>query len=145
MMNGTISVASGQPFTPLVTGAVTDVANGVNGTLRANYNGSGIALDNPTLAQFFNTAAFSIPAAGSYGNAGRNIIIGPGSFAFNMGMTKNFPVRGTRGVSLRIQANNVLNTPVWGAIGTTVNSPTFGQVTSIRSMRSVQFVLRMNF
>jgi hypothetical protein len=39
----------------------------------------------------------------------------------------------------------VLNTPVWGSIGTTVNSPTFGQVTSIRSMRSVQFVLRMNF
>ena len=59
---------------------------------------------------------------------------------------KNFTVRGTRGVSLRVQANNVLNTPVWGSIGTTVvNSPTFGQVTSIRSMRSVQFVLRMNF
>jgi len=145
MLNGTISVASGQPFTPLVTGAVSDVANGVNGTLRANYNGAPIQLDNPTLAQFFNTSAFSIPATGAFGNAGRNIIIGPGSFTFNMGMNKNFPVRGTRGVSLRVQANNVLNTPVWGSIGTTVNSPTFGQVTSIRSMRSVQFVLRMNF
>ncbi len=145
MVNGTISVASGTPFTPLVTGAVTDVANGVNGTLRANYNGAPIQLDDPTLAKFFNTAAFSIPAPGTYGNAGRNIIIGPGSFTFNLGMMKNFAVRGTRGVSLRVQANNVLNTPVWGSIGTTVNSPTFGQVTSVRSMRSVQFVLRMNF
>ncbi len=145
MMNGTISVASGQPFTPLVTGAVTDVANGVNGTLRADYSGAPIAIDNPTTLQFFNTSAFSIPRTGAYGNAGRNIITGPGSFAFNMGLMKNFAVRGTRGVSLRVQANNVLNTPVWGSIGTTVNSPTFGQVTSIRSMRSVQFVLRMNF
>jgi trimeric autotransporter adhesin len=145
MMNGTISLASGQPFTPLVTGAVTDVANGVNGTLRANYSGAPIAIDDPTTLLFFNTAAFSIPAAGSYGNAGRNIITGPGSFTFNMGLMKNFPVKGTRGVSLRVQANNLLNTPVWGSIGTTVNSPTFGQVTSIRSMRSVQLVLRMNF
>jgi trimeric autotransporter adhesin len=145
MMNGTISLASGQPFTPLVTGAVTDVANGVNGTLRANYDGSPIAIADPTTLAFFNTAAFSIPAAGTYGNAGRNIITGPGSFTFNMGLMKNFAVRGTRGVSLRVQANNVLNTPVWGSIGTTVNSPTFGQVTSVRSMRSVQFVLRMNF
>jgi hypothetical protein len=39
----------------------------------------------------------------------------------------------------------VLNTPVWGSIDTVVNSPTFGQVVSVRSMRSVQFVLRMNF
>jgi trimeric autotransporter adhesin len=145
MVNGTISVASGQPFTPLVTGAVTDVANGVNGTLRANYDGSAIAIANPTTLRFFNTGAFSIPATGAYGNAGRNIITGPGPFAFNMGMMKNFPVRGTRGVSLRVQASNVLNTPVWGSIGTTVNSPTFGQVTSIRSMRSVQLVVRMNF
>jgi hypothetical protein len=145
MMNGTIAAASGQPFTPLVTGSVTDVANGVNGTLRADYDGTPIAIGDPTTLRFFNTSAFSIPAPGAYGSAGRNIIIGPGSFSFNMGLMKNFPVKGTRGVTLRVQASNALNTPVWGAIGTTVNAPTFGQVTSVRSMRSVQFVLRTAF
>jgi hypothetical protein len=145
MMNGTISIASGQPFTARVTGAVSDVANGVNGTLRANYNGAPIAIDNPTILQFFNTAAFGVPATGTFGNAGRNTIIGPGSKTFNMGLMKNFTVGGTRGLSVRLQANNVLNTPVWGSIDTFVNSPTFGQVVSVRSMRSVQIVLRMSF
>jgi hypothetical protein len=58
---------------------------------------------------------------------------------------KSFPVRGTRGLSLRVQANNVLNTPNWGTIDTTVNSPTFGQVLSVRSMRSMQIVARVMF
>lgn len=145
MMNGTISIASGQPFTARVTGAVSDVANGVNGTLRANYNGTPISLDDPTLLQFFNTSAFSVPATGAFGNAGRNTITGPGSTTFNMGLMKNFTVRGTRGLSVRVQANNVLNMPVWGSIDSVVNSPTFGQVVSVRSMRSVQLVLRMGF
>jgi trimeric autotransporter adhesin len=145
MLNGTVSFSSGTPFTPRVAGAISDVANGVNGTLRANYDGEPIGLPDPTTLQFFNTSAFSVPVAGSFGNAGRNIIIGPPQHSFNMGLMKNFTVRGTRGVNVRIQANNVLNTPVWGTIDTIVNSPTFGQVTSVRSMRSLQLVFRMNF
>jgi hypothetical protein len=145
MLNGTVSVTSGQPFTARVTGAVSDVANGVNGTLRANYDGAPIAIDNPTLLQFFNTSAFSVPPAGTFGSAERNTIIGPGARTFNMGLMKNFTVAGTRGLSVRLQANNVLNLPVWGSIDTVVNSPTFGQVVSVRPMRSVQLVLRMSF
>jgi len=145
MLNGTISFASGQPFTARVVGAVSDVANGVNGTLRANYSGAPIAVTDPTTLLFFNTAAFSMPAAGTFGNAGRNTITGPASSAFNLGLMKNFTLRGTRGLTVRVQANNVLNTPVWGSIDTVINSPTFGQVTSVRSMRSVQLVLRVNF
>jgi trimeric autotransporter adhesin len=145
MMNGTVSFSSGSPFTPRVTGAVSDVANGVNGTLRANYDGSAIALADPTVEKFFNTSAFSVPASGTFGTAGRNIIVGPGSSTFNMGLMKNFTVRGTRGLSVRAQVNNVLNTPVWGSIDTTVNSATFGQVVSVKSMRSAQIVLRLNY
>jgi hypothetical protein len=145
MLNGNVAFASGQPFTARVTGAVSDVAGGVNGTLRANYNGQPIQLSDPSILQFFNTAAFSIPAAGTFGDAGRNTIIGPGTRTFNMGLMKTFPLRGTRGISLRVQANNVLNEPVWGTIDTLVNSPTFGQVVSVRPMRSVQVVARMMF
>ena len=145
MLNGNLAFSSGSRYTPRVTGAVGDVAGGVNGTLRANYNGQPIAIDSPTVDRFFNTAAFSVPIVGTYGNATRNMIVGPGSRTFNMSMMKNFTVRGTRGVSLRVQANNVLNEPIWGSIDTVVNSPTFGRVTSVRAMRSVQIILRMNF
>jgi hypothetical protein len=145
MLNGTVSFASGTPFTARVLGAVSDVANGVNGTLRANYNGQPITISDPTITQFFNTAAFSVPAPGTFGTAGRNTIIGPGTKAFNMALMKNFTVRGLRTLSLRIQANNVLNMVVWRSINTTVNSNTFGQVTSVGQMRSVQIVLRVGF
>ena len=47
-----------------------------------------------------------------------------------------------RTLSLRVQANNVFNTPQFTAIDTVVNSPTFGQVTGVRPMRSAQFVAR---
>ena len=46
---------------------------------------------------------------------------------------------------VRVQANNVFNTVQWGSIDTVVNSPTFGQVTSVRAMRSVQFSIRAGF
>ncbi len=145
MLNGTLSFSSGLPFTARVAGAVTDVSNGVNGTLRADYNGQPIALSNPTTMAFFNTAAFGIPATGDFGTAGRNTIIGPPQRSLNMALMKNFTVRGLRMLSLRIQANNILNMVVWQSIDTTVNSRTFGQVTSVGSMRSVQIVLRAGF
>ena len=62
---------------------MTDVARGTNGTLRANYNGAQVQLANPTIDRFFNTTAFSVPPAGTFGNAARNMIIGPGSRLLN--------------------------------------------------------------
>jgi hypothetical protein len=145
MMNGTLSFSSGLPFTARVAGATTDVANGVNGTLRADYNGQPIAISDPTIQQFFNTAAFSIPPEGAFGTAGRNTIVGPPQRSLNMALMKNFTVRGLRTLTVRVQANNVLNMVVWQTIDTTVNSPTFGQVTAVGQMRSVQIVLRAGF
>jgi hypothetical protein len=124
---------------------VTDVAQGVNGTLRANYTGLPIALDNPTIQQFFNTAAFVAPAPGTFGDAGRNTITGPGTATVNMSLMKAIRLAGTRSISIRAQASNLLNAPQFGSINTVVNSPTFGQVVSMKPMRTVQIVIRVQF
>jgi trimeric autotransporter adhesin len=145
ILSANLSMASGTPYTARVTGDVTDVSRGTNGTLRADYTGAAIAVDNPTIERFFNTGAFAIPAAGTFGSAGRNTIIGPGSTNLNMSLQKSFTLHGTRGLSLRAQANNVLNKAQWAAIDTLVNSPTFGRVTSVRAMRSVQLIARVMF
>ena len=145
ILNGTISYASGSPFTARITGASSDISRGTNGTLRADYSGAAINLSNPTMALFFNTAAFSVPAAGTFGNSSRNLITGPSSTTINMSMSKSMRYAGNRSLSLRIQANNVLNMPQWGSIDTVVNSPTFGRVVSMRSMRSVQIIARLSF
>lgn len=138
-----MTLSTGNPFTARVLGSTSDVARGVNGTLRADYNGQQIAIDHPTIAQFFNTAAFSVPVSGAFGNSGRNLIIGPGQHNASMALMKTIQIRQGRSLSLRVQANNVFNAVQFGSIDTTVNSPTFGQVLSVRSMRSVQFNLRM--
>ncbi len=139
------TLASGSPFTARVTGAAANVAQGLNGTLRANYNGEAIQLDSPTMQRFFNTAVFSIPPTGTYGNSARNIIVGPGTQATNMSLQKIIMLPNARSITVRAQANNVFNNVQWGSIDTVVNSPTFGQVTSVRSMRSVTFSIRAGF
>jgi hypothetical protein len=141
--NTTVTFSTGNPLTVKILGSTSDVARGVNGTLRADYNGQRIAIGHPTIAQFFNTAAFSVPASGAFGNAARNLIVGPGQHSASMSLMKTVQIRQGRSISLRVQANNVFNTVQFGSIDTTVNSPTFGQVLSIRSMRNVQFNLRM--
>jgi hypothetical protein len=144
-LNGNVSLASGTPFTARVLGDVRDVARGTNGTLRANYNGQPIAVSDPTSTLFFNTAAFSVPAAGTFGNAGRNTIIGPGTSVMNLGVTRNLAWGQARGLSIQLLASNLFNTVQFASIDTIVNSPTFGQVTSVRPMRRMQLLTRFRF
>jgi hypothetical protein len=141
----TFTWQSGTPYTPRVTGAVADIARGTNGTLRADFTGADIALADPTIDRFFNTNAFTIPAAGTFGNASRNMIIGPGSRQLNAQFARDMRLGGTRVVSVQLNANNLLNMVNYGAIDTVVNSPTFGQILSVRGMRSMQLNLRFRF
>src|SRR5262249_9954829 len=144
-LNGTVQLASGTPFTARVLADAGDVARGTNGTLRANYNGAPIAIADPTTRLFFNTAAFAIPEEGTFGDAGRNTIIGPGTTVMNLGVTRNVLFGATRGLSIQVLAMNLLNTVQFATIDTVANSPTFGQVTSVRPMRRIQLLVRFRF
>ena len=143
--SGSISLASGNPFTARVVGAFSDVARGTSGSLRADYNGAPIALSNPGVGEWFNTAAFSIPPAGQFGDAGRNTIEGPGTVLVNFALAKDIPVRDMMAFEIRAEANNVFNHANFNGIDTTVNSPTFGQVISVGSMRTMQIFTRFRF
>ncbi len=137
-----LTLQSGTPFTARVIGAATDVSRGTNGSLRADYNGSPIQLSNPTVDEFFNVNAFSVPASGQFGDSSRNLIVGPGARQLNGSLTRDLRVGGNRAVSLQVNAQNLLNTVQWASIDTNVNSPTFGQVLSARPMRTVTVNVR---
>ena len=113
--------------------AVTDVARGTNGTLRADYDGGPVQLANPTIDRFFNTDAFSCPPAGTFGTAARNMIIGPGSSLLNAQFSRDLRMHATRVITLQLNATNLLNTVNYGTVDTIVNSRTFGQVLSVRA------------
>jgi hypothetical protein len=144
--SGDWTIASGLPFTPRCVGCVTDVNGGTYGTIRADVvPGVPVALSNPSIGEWFNTAAFTAPLTGQFGNARRNSIEGPGTLMFDMGLTKVIPLKEMRSMEIRAQASNVFNHPQFSSIDTVVNSPTFGRVISAGAMRSVQFTARFRF
>ena len=157
---GDFTVASGLPFTVRVLGGTLDIQRGVSGSLRANIvAGQGIYLSSSTTKEWFNTAAFCQPqttlnnpaatcvnaADSSFGDAGRNILEGPRQVLMDMSLNKTIPIKEYRSLDLRITANNVFNFVNYSALGTTVNSTTFGEVTGAGSMRRVTLQARFRF
>jgi hypothetical protein len=141
----TFTWQSGTPLTARIVGAATSVAQGASGTLRANYSGDDISLSTPTIDRYFNTAAFSIPDAGTFGNSSRNLIVGPGSRLLDAQFSRDIRLVGTRTLSVQLNANNLLNFVNYANVDTVVNSPTFGQITSVRPMRSMTLNLRFRY
>jgi hypothetical protein len=130
------------------------VAQGTNGSLRANYTGAPIQVSNPLVDEFFNNgtgiaytgpSAFTAPLPGQFGDSSRNMIIGPGVRQLNGALTRDVRIGGNRSVTLGINALNLLNTVQWQALDTNVNSPTFGQVLSARPMRTMTASIRVRF
>ena len=143
--SGDWTIASGLPFTPRILGNVLDVSHGTNGTVRADVvPGQAVGVADPSIAEWFNTAAFVAPS-GPFGDARRNSIEGPGSRLFDMSFTKIFPLSESRFLEFRAQFSNVFNTPQYVGIDTVINSPTYGRVISVGPMRSLQLTARFRF
>jgi len=99
-----------------------------------------------TIDQWFNTAAFVQQAQFTHGNAGRNVIIGPGIFNFDMSILRNFRLGGSKNLQLRLEAFNVFNQPVWNDPETSVTNPRYGTINSTRKpMRELQFGVKFMF
>ena len=144
--SGDWTIASGLPFTPHILGDFADVSRGTNGTLRANIvAGQAVSISNPSVAQWFNTAAFVAPPTGTSGDARRNSIEGPPTRLFDMAFTKLFPIKEGRTLEIRAQMSNIFNMPQFTAIDTTLNSPTYGRVISAGPMRSILLTARFRF
>lgn len=141
----TLTLQSGVPLTARVLGAASDLLRGVNGSLRADYNGAPIALTDPNVDEYFNTTAFSVPLPGEYGNSARNIITGPGTHQLNGLFQRDIRLGLSRALTLQVNALNLLNAVQWAAVDTNVNSHTFGQVISARPMRTITLTARLRF
>jgi hypothetical protein len=146
-VNGSFTAHSGTPFTVRVFSTNPSCQNvpGVNSE-RANVTGQGIALANPTVQEWFNTAAFSAPT-GCLGDSPRNSVIGPGTFTINSGLTKTvqFGRDGLRRLDFSWNTTNLLNHVNYTGLSTVLGSTTFGQITGAGAMRSMTFTTRVNF
>ncbi|MBS1872053.1 MAG: TonB-dependent receptor [Acidobacteria bacterium] len=141
-LNGGITAQTGTPLNPKVAGTLSDSAGtGATGTTRPNA--TGLAVDAGT--GFFNTSAFALPAAGFFGNAGRNTIPGPGMVALNASFGRGFGLGERRNLEFRMDANNVLNHVNISSVGATLNSNTYGLPLTAGAMRSLSLTARFRF
>jgi hypothetical protein len=144
-LTGSIHYASGFPLTPRVVGASADVQAGGYGALRPDLAGEPVHLSQPTAERFFNTGAFTAPLAGRYGDAGRNIIIGPSSFTFDAGLAKSFTIAERHNLLFQAKVTNLLNRPRFTRVDANLNSLSYGQITGVGEMRTVQIGFQYSF
>jgi hypothetical protein len=144
------TLQSGNPYSASVLGNLSNKGGtAAIFNLRADSTGLPVTLSasERTTQEFFNTAAFALPLAGQFGDAGRNTIPGPGLVNFNMSVDRFFTLSKEKSIraDFRISANNLLNTPNWNGMATVVNGQGFGRITSVREMRALTFSLRVRF
>jgi hypothetical protein len=139
---------SGFPFTVSVFG---DTANA--GTLlgenpiRANYTGQPVfGPGTRTADRWFNTAAFTSPAAFTFGDVGRNTVYGPGRQTLDLALQREFAMTETIKLQVRAEAFNALNHSNLGTPNRFVNTPQFGTITEAATPgREIQLGLRISF
>jgi hypothetical protein len=140
-VSGLWHLQSGDPLT-IYGGNGNDNSQSHEGADHADYAGGPLNVDqgskNQWLNQYFNTAAFTTNAAGTFGNAGRNIIQGPGVNNLDLGLFKNFPLRERFRLQFRAEAFNALNRTMFANPDTTVTDGSFGQITSTKGYGNEQ-------
>jgi hypothetical protein len=91
-------------------------------------------------------AAFAQPALGTYGNSGRNSVLGPSSWGLDVALSRTFAIREAQRLEFRAEAFNLTNSTRFGNPGVNRNATnTFGAINSSQDARVMQFALKYVF
>jgi hypothetical protein len=143
-------IQTGRPFTvavhPDIERSNTGRSNlGFGFNDRPNVSGDpSLPSADRTEERWFDTAAFSMPELGTFGNAGRNMLEGPGYKNVNLAVVKLLNAGPAR-LQLRLEAFNLFNQLNLDLPDAFLGSPTFGQVLSAGSPRRIQFGVKALF
>jgi hypothetical protein len=149
-INVIATINSGRPFTvalhPDIDQSNTGRSNlGFGNNDRPNVSGdAALPVGERSEEQWFNLAAFSMPAFGTFGNARRNMLEGPGYRNINLGITKLVRIGESR-LQLRMEFFNLLNRANLDLPDAFLGSPTFGRILSAGSPRRIQFGVKAFF
>jgi hypothetical protein len=144
------SLQSGRPFTVAVHPDI-DVSNTGRANLGFGHNDRPNVVGTPALPagersaeRWFNTAAFLMPAFGTFGDAGRNLLEGPGYRNVNLAAVRHLDAGPAR-LQLRLEAFNLFNRVNLNLPDPFLGSPTFGQVLAADAPRRIQLGVRAIF
>jgi hypothetical protein len=87
------------------------------------------------------------PSYGTFGNSGRNSLVGPSYFDTDASLVKNFPFSKREGSNIQFRADvfNLFNNVPFDNPQATNASAVFGKITAAGNARQVQLALRVSF
>jgi len=139
----------------LQSGSWVNIVSGVDNSQSATNNDRADLVGNPYLdtsrsrdeliRRYFNTEAFTVNRAGTFGNVGRNILRGPGDATVDFGLFKNFPLTERVRLQVRGEFFNLFNRVNLGNPIGNASAANFGQITSAGNPRVAQLALKLNF
>lgn len=137
-VSGIYTARSGRPFT------VTQ--GGLEGaTWLPNLVGNPESND-PTVDRWFDPSAFVVVPAGTFGNAGRNTLRGPGFVTFDMSLQRKISVGGRAAATLRWDVFNLFDRANFGNPSSNITASNAGTISSLAGdPRVMQFSLRVQF
>lgn len=152
--SGVYQGQSGQPFT-IITG-VDSNGNGGGGD-RPNVNPAGTLTPDPVsgnLRTFTTDGMFEVPRGSNglplanslgNGNLGRNTLIAPAFFRWDLTVARRFPLFSTHRLLVRADLLNAFNQDNYGTPVNSLNSPTFGTNTNNWGNRIIMLSGRYSF
>jgi hypothetical protein len=155
-LNGIVTAMSGTPFTVFDSTDVSDQGGAPEITGFSANRPNLVSGQNPnsgprTTSAWLNRAAFAqvIPDPNSpvqqFGNAGRNIGVGPRFSDWDFSVFKNFRVAESKNIQFRAEFFNILNHPNFRLPDSDISSPTFDTIQAALPPRVIQLALKFLF
>lgn len=129
-------------------GFVTQRANATGIDPKSSFGGitpgEGFGSNNPNLF-WINPNAFQAPNALTFGNSGRNVIVGPGFVNYDLSLFKTWNLTERYNLRFQFEAFNAFNNVRFNPPDVNVASPTFGRILGALEGRRLQMALRFTF
>jgi hypothetical protein len=153
-LSGLATASTGRPVNITIKRSASQLPDGNTSSQRPNLvPGVPIYAADQNIYNWFNPAAFVLPAKGSWGNLGRYAARGPGYYEFDTALQKRFRLTERFGLNFRAEAFNLFNHPIFANPSGNISSSGFGKITSILNTgavgtgtpRRVEFAMRLDF
>jgi hypothetical protein len=143
-LSGIAIIQGGRPFTIFLDRDISGTGNRSDRPDRV----AGVSLkpDNQGPDNWINRAAFTLPATGSFGTAGRNIGRGPQLHNLDLALIKAYQAGDNTRLQFRVEMFNALNHPNFGFPVTSFDNPSFGAINStVTTERQIQLGIRIEY
>ncbi len=143
--SGIVTLQSGQPLniTSGYDNSMTGIGNDQADQVSKSHYISGSRKEK--IAEWFTTDSFKVNVVGTFGDTGRNTLIGPGTFNTDFGLRKAIQLHDNLNLSFRGDSFNLFNRPALENPGTTVDSGGFGKITGAGDPRILQLSVKVEF